>query len=100
MAKFEKGNTHGVGRPKGSKNIATNEIRFMFLKLLESNLETIQDDLNGLEPKDRVKFIIGIAGLCVPKLKAIELKTDIIQQPDPLTKARIIEVINEMEEKY
>ena len=45
------------GRTKGTPNKATAELRERFTLLLESNFDTIQSDLNTLEPKDRIKTI-------------------------------------------
>ena len=39
------------GRTKGTPNKTTAELRERFTSLLESNFETIQNDLNSLEPK-------------------------------------------------
>ncbi len=43
------------GRAKGTPNKAKVELRQRFTSLLESNFDTIQSDLNTLEPKERIK---------------------------------------------
>ena len=73
---FEKGNKLG-GRTKGSTNKVNQEIRLKFLDLLKSNMNTFQKDLDELEPKDRLKIMLEMASFCTPKLKAIELETDV-----------------------
>ena len=68
-------NLKAKGRPKGSKNKTTNEIRLMFQNLLASNIDTIQIDLNEMKPIERVNAILKLASFCVPTLKAIDLRS-------------------------
>ena len=70
--KFQKGNNLG-GRTPGAKNKTTETIRNAFNELLENNLPRIQTDLDQLEPKDRLKFIIDLSAFVIPKLKATEI---------------------------
>lgn len=66
MPKFEKGNP---GRPKGAKNKATGQIRERIQTLFDDNFQTIQEDLESLDPKDRLKFLIDLLPYLVPKLQ-------------------------------
>jgi len=77
MGVFEKNNKKGAGRPAGSKNKITQDIRETFKELLENNIHTIQNDLDQLEPLERVKMLLHLANFVIPKLKQQELKTDI-----------------------
>jgi hypothetical protein len=70
---FAEGNT---GRKAGSLNRATKDIRDAFTLLIENNLSKLQEDLNGLEPKERVKLLLDMAQFVVPKLRSVDLKTD------------------------
>jgi len=65
------------GRPKGSVNKSSNEIRETFQLLLSNNLEKIQDDLNELEPRDRIKLLLDLASFIIPKMKSVDLKSDV-----------------------
>ena len=67
------GNT---GRKAGSLNRATKDIRDAFTLLIENNLSKLQEDLNGLEPKQRVKLLLDMAQFVVPKMKSVDLKAD------------------------
>jgi hypothetical protein len=71
--RFAEGNE---GRPKGSVNKSSNEIRETFQLLLSNNLEKIQDDLNELEAKDRIKLLLDLASFIIPKMKAIDVKSE------------------------
>ena len=70
---FAEGNT---GRKAGSLNRATKDIRDAFTLLIENNLSKLQEDLNGLEPKERVKLLLEMSQFVVPKLRSIDLKSD------------------------
>jgi hypothetical protein len=67
------GNT---GRKAGSLNRATKDIRDAFTLLIENNLSQLQEDINGLAPKERVKLLLDMAQFVVPKLRNVDLKTD------------------------
>lgn len=67
MGKFEKGN---AGRPKGAKNKVSTELRGLIQKLFDDNYQTIQDDLESLEPKDRLKFLTDLLPYLLPKLQS------------------------------
>ena len=70
---FAEGNT---GRKAGTPNKATKDIRDAFTLLIENNLSKLQEDLNGLEPKQRVKLLLDMAQFVVPKMKSVDLKAD------------------------
>ena len=70
---FAEGNT---GRKAGTPNKATKDIRDAFTLLIENNLSKLQEDINGLEPKQRVKLLLDMAQFVVPKLRSIDLKSD------------------------
>lgn len=60
------------GRTKGTPNKTTAELRERFSNLLEANIDTIQNDLDNLEPKDRIKTILEISKFVIPTLKAVD----------------------------
>ena len=67
MGKFEIGNP---GRPKGSKNRMTQTIRDQIQNLFDDNFDTIQQDLESLEPRDRLKFMTDLLPYLMPKLQS------------------------------
>ena len=70
---FAEGNT---GRKAGTPNKATTEIKEAFQMLLEDNLPTLKRDISSLEPKERVKFTLDLASFIIPKMKAIDVKSE------------------------
>lgn len=70
----KKGQTGNInGRPKGTPNKSTNELRNTFQSLLEANLETMQKDLDSLDPKERLQIIFKMATFCLPTLQSQNL---------------------------
>ena len=70
--RFAEGNE---GRPKGSVGKSNNKIRETFQLLLENNLSKLQEDLNELEPKDRIKLLLNLSNYILPKLRSIDLQS-------------------------
>lgn len=64
------------GRQKGSPNKTTAEIRQFYQKLLSSNMELLQSDLDSLEPLQRVKILIELSKFVIPVLKATDLNIE------------------------
>jgi len=104
MAKGEKTG----GRKKGTPNKTTQEIRDKFSLLLSNNIDTLQNDINQLEPKDRIKTLIDISKFVIPTLKATELKMNNEDNQDnedkrvqivfkEITKEHVKNVINKLD---
>jgi len=62
-----------LGTRKGIPNKATSEVRKAFQLLVEANLPQMQSDLDSLEPRDRLKFILDIAKFILPTLQAVSV---------------------------
>ena len=111
MAKFEKNNSLGKGRPKGSLNKVSQDIRESFLELLQNNVPQMQKDLNELTPYERWRILLDIASYCTPKMRAIELKkenrkdkhiqsVEMTVQEEKIFREEIKNFKNEFDEKY
>lgn len=74
---FQNNNKLGKGRPQGAVNKTTAEIREHFQNLVANNLEQLNEDLNTLEPLQRLKIIIELSKFVVPTLKATELSMEL-----------------------
>lgn len=68
---FTKGNKAG-GRKKGSRNKTTEKVRETFLHFIYDNLDSLQNDFDQLEPKDRFKILLDMARFIIPTLRAVE----------------------------
>lgn len=62
------------GRPKGSKNKATKEIKNFAVSFIEGRQEQFLKDFDSLTPLDRVKIYEKIMQYVIPK--AVKLETD------------------------
>lgn len=81
---FKKGESGNIsGRPLGSKNLVTEEIRKKVLSFLDENFELIELDIRKLEPKERVKFYIDLLQFSLPKLRLDEMQIAEEKTPEP-----------------
>jgi len=79
---FKIGNTYG-GRKKGSKNKSNTQLKAQVQRLLDDNMDMVQDDLDHLEPKDRIKFLIDLMNFTIPKMKSVEATvTSVVDMSD------------------
>ena len=62
-----------VSSRKGVPNRATSEVREAFKQLVENNLPQMQTDLDSLEPKDRLKFMLDLSRFILPQLQSISI---------------------------
>lgn len=77
-----KGKTNNpFGRPKGSKNKNTKDLR-EFLQDVVNDRTQIQKDLKALEPLERLQIIEKLMGYVLPKLRSVENKIDFAQLSD------------------
>jgi 23S rRNA C2498 (ribose-2'-O)-methylase RlmM len=59
------------GRQKGTPNRLTKEIRNLLKDILFNQLEGIEDQLNQLQPKDRIEAIIKLCNFVLPKVQQV-----------------------------
>jgi hypothetical protein len=72
--RFAFGNT---GKPKGTINKVTNDLREKMQFIVSSNIDTIQSDLDSLEPKDRIKTLLELSKFVIPTLKAVDTSIEL-----------------------
>lgn len=70
------------GRPKGSPNKATKDLRQWINAFIESQTERIQQDWKLLEPKDRIVLFEKLLKYSLPTLQATNLTTDLERLSD------------------
>lgn len=62
-----------LGTRKGVQNRTTQQVRKAFQLLIDDNLEQMQDDLDALTPRDRLRFIIDLSKFILPQLQAVSI---------------------------
>ena len=61
------------GRQKGSSNQITNKTKQVITELIEGNLNRLKQDLDELQPKERLQVITGLLRYILPTLRAQEV---------------------------
>lgn len=102
--KFTEKNKIGKGRPPGSKNIATQEIRNNYNQFITKNMGKIQKDFDSLEPFQRINTLISISKFVLPALQSIEIKEESTTNLTPIYVEMItaaeVKTINDNLENY
>ena len=70
----KKGTQKTGGRKAGTPNKTTTELREAINLIISDNIDTLNDDIQSLAPKDRIKFIIDLVNYVLPKFQSMELK--------------------------
>ena len=74
---FEKGiSGNPDGRPKGTTNKTTSQLRETITAWLDNNFESMLSDYEVLNPKERVKVYCDLLQYGLPRLQAVKLETD------------------------
>jgi hypothetical protein len=105
---FKKGQTKKGGRKAGTPNKANQQIKESFKLLIENNLNTLQNDLDSLAPKDRLRMIIDLSAYVIPKLKSIDAVVEAEQQMNilnlgegtPIDLEEIRAIVKDINEDY
>tara|TARA_R110002050_G_scaffold221618_1_gene357484 strand:+ start:68 stop:376 length:309 start_codon:yes stop_codon:yes gene_type:complete len=77
---FESGHSLATGRPKGSSNKSTEIVKKNVALLLENNIQIVQEDLDQMQPRDRVNALLQFMKFLIPTQKAIEVDNRISQE--------------------
>jgi hypothetical protein len=82
---FRKGvSGNSEGRPSGTANKTTKELREILQKIIENNIKTVEKDLRLIEPEKRVKLLLQMAEFILPKLQRTEVRTDEEKKDEPI----------------
>lgn len=66
------------GRPAGSPNRTTREMRELLKKIIDAEMDVVQENLAKLNPDKRIDFLVKILPYCLPKINPVDPE----QQPD------------------
>ena len=75
---FQKGHTFSKGRPKGTPNKATEQMKIAMATLLQSNTDNMNKWLQEVakeSPREALKLMLSMAEYFVPKLSRTEIAT-------------------------
>lgn len=81
-----KGKTNNVnGRPKGSKNKSTQELKEMVNTFISNNADQFQADFKKLDPKDRVMLYEKMLKYVLPTQQKMEIYPPVESQMERIT---------------
>lgn len=90
---MEKGKTNNPnGRPKGTPNKITQDMRQWLSTVIDKNRRQIERDLKALEPKDRLQMLEKLMQYVIPRQQAVRAEVDI----DTLTDDQLNTIINQL----
>lgn len=75
MATSVKRQKHG-GRVRGTPNKVTSTLRAFITEIVNENRESLREDINSLESRDRVTILLKLMEFVLPKKKAVTLIED------------------------
>ena len=65
------------GRPKGSPNKTTGDLRQQITELIEKNFKKIEEDFNKLDSEKRLIVLERYLKYCLPPLQSLNIQADI-----------------------
>jgi hypothetical protein len=77
MAKFEKGNTFGKGRPKGATNRSTEMMKVNVARAINLGLDYIKEDYEKIRKEDPAKalqILTKLMDFALPRMKAVDME--------------------------
>lgn len=93
---FNKGESgNKAGKPRGSLNRTTIDLRLWINSFIEDNKDQIIEDWKSLEPKDRIQMFEKLLKYALPTLQATSLDLGF----DNLTETQLDYIINQLIEK-
>ena len=95
-----KGKTNNpAGRPKGTPNRITGDLRDRLAGFINSQWPTVERDLKKVSPAERLRFFERLLPYVVPRLQTLEYKTEGEHALNNLTPEQIEELYNRLTEK-
>ncbi|MFR9543519.1 MAG: hypothetical protein SNH27_15900 [Rikenellaceae bacterium] len=80
------------GRPKGSPNKVTTEMKEWVKELIDNNREQLERDLKILDPDERWRVIEKLMSYVMPKMQSVETKIDLNNLTDDQLNAIVGEI--------
>ena len=70
---FEQGKPKTGGRAKGVQNKSTTNLKSTIQGIVERSFESIESDLQDMDTKDKVGFILKLAEFVIPKMRETKI---------------------------
>lgn len=83
------------GRPRGTANKITIELKSWVTNLINQNRQTLELDLSLMEPRERWQIIERLMQFVIPKMASVEAKLEL----DKLSDEQLDEIINSISKK-
>ena len=64
------------GRQLGTPNKTTSELRRVLKHMVDNELQNLQDNINELEPKERIELLIKLLPYVMPKVQTVSPRDD------------------------
>ena len=96
--KFERGHSKQGGRQPGTPNRATTDLKTRISALLDTQFNSVVEDLDALEPKDRIAAYLKLLEYVLPKRREQKIEFPAIGtyiDPSTLTDAQLEALIGE-----
>lgn len=74
------------GRPKGSPNKVTSDLKTWVSKILDNGRKKFEQDLEALEPSERVRVYTNLMNYVLPKQQAMSIEAQIEAEYNALAK--------------
>jgi len=92
---MNKGKTNNPnGRPAGTPNRITADLREYLKQLLSDNLDQFSEDFEQLEPKDRLIIMERFLSYILPKLSGITIKEEMVDEKKLKSKEEFMASLN------
>ena len=62
------------GRELGTPNKTTSELRKVLKHMVDDELQNLQDNINELEPKERIELLIKLLPYILPKVQTVSAR--------------------------
>lgn len=65
------------GKPIGTKSRTTKELRARLQSIIDNNLDSIEEDLQALEPKERIQCLEKLIRYVLPTMQSMEFRGEL-----------------------
>ena len=62
------------GRELGTPNKTTSELRKVLKHMVDNELQNLQDNINELEPKERIELLTKLLPYVIPKVQTVSAR--------------------------